>query len=134
MEIRILEENQSILTPLLSACPGFLACCLAPSSPHHLITLPPFPACHLPPPDILSANGRHCSPRTPITSCQLYLKGAVKILVLTPCRLFYLTVLTHQKQAAQRQRGHFFCPLGVIRVREAQGRCSLQKFFFFAGL
>lgn len=100
-------------------------------SPLSVLTPPldhtPTVACLSPPAtDILSANSRHCCPRPPITLCQRYLKGAVKILVLTPCRLSYLTVQTHQKQAAQRQRGRFVTG-GVIPVRVAQGWCSLQK-------
>lgn len=86
VKIRILEENQSTPVPLLSACPRYLTSSFSPSSPRRSITLPPFPACHLPPPDILSANGLHCFPRPSVTLCQRYLNGAVKILRLSPCR------------------------------------------------
>lgn len=98
-----------VLTPLLDHTPTVP--CLSP-----------------PATDILSANGQHCSPHPPITLCQRYLKGAVKILVLTPCRLFLFSLFWHIKTRQPRDReavssAHW----GVIPVRVAQGWCSLQK-------
>lgn len=105
-----------VLTPLLDHTPTVP--CLSP-----------------PATDILSANGRHCSPHPPITLCQRYLKGAVKILVLTPCRLFLFSLFWHIKTRQPRDReaissahwGGHPCQGGTGMVQPPKGQMKKQQ-------
>lgn len=83
------DENQSTLASLLSTCPCFLTFHFTLFLSHCSITLSSFSACHLPPPDILSVNSLHCFLCLPVTLCQSYLKGAVKILGISHGQAVY---------------------------------------------